>query len=138
MEVDQGDFEENELIREVLEAAGFSETFLPIVNEDNKQLLETIKFLSKSKLEHESALEREKKEVLRVGELCKTADNEFDQNLKLLNAHKSQYTAEYHLLKLGEHESLRFKQMMKEVNKESKEMLEKEESFKCKHSKKDK
>lgn len=138
MEVDQRDFEENELIREVLEAAGFSETFLPIVNEDNKQLLETIKFLSKSKLEHESALEREKKEVLRVGELCKTADNEFDQNLKLLNAHKSQYTAEYHLLKLGEHESLRFKQMMKEVNKESKEMLEKEENFKCKHSKKDK
>lgn len=130
--MDQQDLEENELIREVLVSAGFSDSFLPIVNEDNKKLLETIKFLSKSKLDHESALEGEKRELTRVGDILKTIDNEFDQNLKLLNAHKSQYTAEYHLLKLGEHEDLRFKQMLKEVEKEGKEMHLKEESFKCK------
>lgn len=130
--MDQDNYEENDLIKEVLVSAGFSNSFLPIVNDDNRKLLEAIKFLSKSKLEHEHVLEGERKEVQRVGDLFKTADNEFDQNLKLLNAHKSQYSAEYHLLKLGEHEDSKFKQMAKEVEKEGQELQQKEESFKCK------
>lgn len=126
---------EADLIKEVMESIGWSDSFLPIASEKNKKLLGSIKFLGKSKLEHEGAFEAQKKELIRVEELFKYADNEFSQNLKLLNAHKSQYSTEYHLLKLGEHEDAKFKQMLKQVQKEAKEMRQLEDTYKRKKEK---
>jgi ribosomal silencing factor RsfS len=123
---------ETDLIKEVMESIGWSDSFLPIANDKNKQLLGTIKFLGRSKLEHEGAFEAHKRELIRVEELFKYADNEFSQNLKLLNAHKSQYSTEYHLLKLGEHEDAKFKQMLRQVQKEAKDMRQLEDNFKRK------
>lgn len=123
---------DTDLIKEVMESIGWTDSFLPIVDEENKKLLRLIKFLSKSKLGLISAFEADKRELSRVEELLKNVNNEFNQNLKLLNAHKSQFSAEHHLLKLDEHENSKFKQMLKDVQTTSKNMIEIEENFKRK------
>lgn len=126
------------IIKDVMASIGWSDSFLPIATEDNKKLLNAIKLLGKSKLEHEDALEAQQKEILRIGELHKNADNEFEQNLKLISAHKSQFSTEYHLFKMGEHEDKKFKQMLKEIQKECKELKEYEETCKRKLKRKQK
>ncbi|KAG5682425.1 hypothetical protein PVAND_011778 [Polypedilum vanderplanki] len=135
METELENIRENNLIKEVMESIGWSDSFLPIVNKNNRKLLATIKILSKSKLEHEGAFEAHKKELKRIEDLFKYADNEFNQNLKLLNAYKSQYSTEYHMLKLGEHEDTRFKQMLKQIYIEMKNMKQIEENLKNERNK---
>lgn len=112
---------ENDLIRDVMASMGWSDSFLPIASEENKKLLDTIKFLGKAKLQRDSDLESQSREEIRVQELLQNANNEFDQNLKLVTAHKSQFTTEHHLLKLAEHESSKYRQMSKEIAKETSE-----------------
>lgn len=131
-ESEDSNSEQNDLIRDVMAAMGWSDSFLPIASEENKKLLDGIKFLGKEKLERDSALEARKKEEVRVEELFKNADNEFDQNLKLITAHKSQFSTEHHLLKLAEHEESKFKLLSKEVTKESNELKEADEILKSK------
>lgn len=121
---------ENDLIRDVMASMGWSDSFLPIANKDNKKLLDGIKFLGKAKLERDSALQVQEREEHRVQELFKNADNEFDQNLKLITAHKSQYTTENHLLKLSEHEETKFRQLTKESTKNLDELNQLDEKLK--------
>lgn len=125
---------ENELIRGVMESMGWSDSFLPIANAKNKKLLDRIKYLGKTKLERDFALEGQQKEEIRVQELLQNADNEFDQNLKLITAHKSQFTTEHHLLKLSEHEESKFRKLTKETAKESNELIQLDEKLKSKGS----
>lgn len=129
---------ENDLIRGVMESMGWSDSyndsFLPIANVENKKLLERIKYLGKTKLERDYALEGQQKEEVRVQELVQNADNEFDQNLKLITAHKSQFTTEHHLLKLSEHEESKFRKLTKETVKESDELIQLDEKLKRKGS----
>lgn len=120
----------NDLIKDVMASMGWSNSFVPIASDENKKLLDNIKFLGKSKLERIDALESQDKEALRVRELCIGVEYEFDQNQKLLTAHKSQFTTEYHLLKLAEHDESKYKQMLKEVEKSHKELLQLQESLK--------
>ena len=121
---------DNEFIKDVMESMGWSDRFVPIANDENLRLLDLIKFLGKSKLEKSEAKDHAGQEVLRVKEIFTNTDNEFDQNLKLLSAHKSQYTTEHHLYKLSEHENSRFKQMLKEVEKTQEELTQRGESLK--------
>jgi hypothetical protein len=123
---------ENDLIRDVMASMGWSDSFLPIASEENKKVLESIKFLGQTKLQRDSDLESQAREELRVQELLRNADNEFDQNLKLVTAHKSEFTAEHHLLKLAEHESSKYRQMSKEIAKETLEFNQAAEKLKCK------
>lgn len=121
---------ENDLIRDVMASMGWSDSFLPIASEENKKLLDTIKFLSKAKLQRDNDLESQGREEIRVQELLKNANNEFDQNLKLVTAHKSQFATEHHLLKLAEHESTKYRQMSKEIAKETCEFNQTAEKLK--------
>lgn len=121
---------ENDFIKEVMASMGWQNSFVPITSEENKNLLAGIKFLGTKKLDRIDALEAQEKEALRVGELFNSADNEFDQSLKLLTAHKSQYSTEHHLYKLAEHEEAKLKQLLKETEKSLKELTVHEENLK--------
>lgn len=123
---------EDDLIQDIMASMGWSNSFVPIASDENKKLLANIKFLGKTKLERVDALDNQGIESLRVRALFNTADNEFDQNLKLLTAHKSQYSTEYHLFKLSEHDDSKYKQMLKETEKNQKEMTRDQESLKSK------
>lgn len=123
---------ENDLIRDVMASMGWSDSFLPIASEENKKLLDTIKYLGKAKLQHDSDLEIQSREDIRVQDLLQNANNEFDQNLKLITAHKSQFATEHHLTKLAEHESSKYRQMSKEIAKETIEYNQTAEKLKCK------
>lgn len=109
---------------------GWQNSFVPIASEENKNLLNGIKFLGGTKLERIDALESRGNEEQRVRNLFTAADNEFDQNLKLLTAHKSQFSTEHHLFKLAEHEESKFKQILKETEKSQKELTEEKENLK--------
>lgn len=127
----------NDLIKDVMASMGWSNSFVPIASDENKKLLDDIKFLGKSKLERIDALDGQTAEAQRVRELFTTVDNEFDQNLKLLTAHKSQYSTEHHLFKLAQHEESKFKQMLKEVEKTQTELKHQQGNLKgtfCYHS----
>lgn len=121
---------ESDLIRDVLASLGWQNSFVPIASEENKQLLNGIKFLGQTKLERIDALEGREKEEIRLRKLFTAAENEFDQNLKLLTAHKSQYSTEHHLLRLAEHDESKFKQILKEADKSHKDLTAQQENFK--------
>lgn len=123
---------EDDLITEVMASIGWQNSFVPLATEENKKLFAGLKFLGTTKLERIGAVEVQEKEALRVRELFNSADNEFDQRLKLLTAHKSQYSTEHHLFKLAEHEESKFKQLIKETDKELKELSTHEENLKSK------
>lgn len=112
---------EQEFIREVLASIGWHNSFVPIASEENKRQLEIVKCVSHAKVERNQALDDRGKEASRVGALLHSADNEFDQSLKLLTAHKSQHSTEHHLFKLSEHDDSRFKQTLKDTLKQLKE-----------------
>lgn len=126
---DDGDCE-NDLIKGVMASMGWSDSFVPIASDENRDLLDVIKLLGNNKLQRNVALEAQNREVQRVRELFSAADNEFDQNLKLLSAHKSQYTTEHHLFKLSEHEHSKYKQILKETEKSQKELEQHGENLK--------
>ena len=130
MENNEDDNSENDLIRDVMASMGWSDSFLPIASEENKKLLENIKYLGKAKLERDEELVGRCREETRVEELLQRADNEFDQNLKLVTAHKSQFTTENHLLKLAEHENSKYRQMSKEKEKEMSEFTKNADKMK--------
>jgi hypothetical protein len=121
---------ENDLIRDVMASMGWQNSFVPIASEENKQLLNGIRFLGKTKLERIDVLEGRGIEEHRLRKLFTTADNEFDQNLKLLTAHKSQYSTEHHLFKLAEHDESKFRQMLRETEKIHKDLTAQQENFK--------
>lgn len=132
MEEYEDDNSENDLIRDVMASMVWSDSFLPIASEESKKLLDAIKFLGKARLQRDDDLESQSREEIRVQELLKNADNEFDQNLKLVTAHKSQSTAEHHLLKLAEHEHSKYRQMSREIAKETSEFNQAAEKLKSK------
>lgn len=121
---------ENDVIKDVMASMGWQNSFVPIASDENKELLAAIKFLGTKKLERIGALEAQEKEAVRVRVLFNGADNEFDQNLKLLTAHKSQFSAEHHLFKLAEYDESKFKQILKDTEKELKESTAQQESLK--------
>lgn len=121
---------DNDFIKEVMASMGWQNSFVPLASDENKNLLAGIKFLGTTKLKRIDALEAQEKEALRIGYLFNSADNEFDQSLKLLTAHKSQYSTEHHLYKLAEYEESKYKQLLKDINKSLKELTVEEESLK--------
>lgn len=110
------------IIRDVMSMMGWQNSFLPISNEENRRLLERIQIIGEEKLEKAAILDAREKEVTRVSMLRDSADNAFRQNLKLLTAHKSQYSTEHHLFKIAEHEELSLKQSLKKAEKDLKEL----------------
>lgn len=125
---------ENDIIKDVMTSMGWQDSFVPYASEESKNLMEAIKFLGNTKLERLDLLECQNKEAARVSDLFISVDGEFDQNLKLLTAHKSQYSTEYHLFKLAEHGDSNFKQMLKETEKMLKEQNLEQENLKSKFS----
>lgn len=123
---------ENDLIRDVMASMGWQDSFVPYASDECKKVMEVIKLLGNQKLERIDVVEKLDKEVLRVHGLFNSVDGEFDQNLKLLTAHKSQYSTEYHLFKLVEHEDSNFKQMLKDTEKTLKEQALEQESLRSK------
>ena len=121
---------ENDLIKDVLASMGWHNSFFPVGNDENKKLFKGLEHLGKAKLDGISALETQDTEVSRVSVLLTAASNEFDQNLKLLTAHKSQFSTEHHLYKLAEHDESKFKAILKDTEKTEKELTAQHESLK--------
>lgn len=121
---------EHDYIRDVMASMGWQNSFVPVASEAAKKFLDGIKFLGEKKLERADALELQGKESSRVGALLSTADYEFEQSLKLFTAHKSQYSTEHHLFKLAEHEESKYKQLLKEIEKTEKDLLQEKENYK--------
>lgn len=121
---------EHDYIRDVMASLGWQNSFVPVATEAAKKLLNGIKILGQNQLERNDALILQEKEALRVGGLLSTANYEFDQSLKLFTAHKSQYSTEHHLFKLAEHEESKFKQLLKELEKAEKYLLQEKENIK--------
>lgn len=122
---------EHDYIREIMASMGWQNSFVPVSSEAAKKLLDGIKFLGQKKLERNDALELQEKEASRVSGLLSTADYEFEQSLKLFTAHKSQYSTEHHLFKLAEHEESKYKQLLKEIEKTEKDLLQEKDNYKC-------
>src|SRR5690349_900364 len=93
---------EQEFIREVLASIGWHNSLVTIASEENKRQHEIVNCVSHAKVERNQAIDDSGKEVSRLRVLLHSADNEFHQSLKLLTAHKSQYSTEHHLFKLSE------------------------------------
>ncbi|KAL1395036.1 hypothetical protein pipiens_002930 [Culex pipiens pipiens] len=92
--------------------------FIPIANEANRKLLEHVNKLAERK---GSVAGRVQASDTRFGNLqvhLKSAQLEFDQNLKLLAEDKSQIDAEHGRLKLTENEGGRMRKMGREVQYE--------------------
>ncbi|XP_039452121.1 coiled-coil domain-containing protein 39 [Culex pipiens pallens] len=92
--------------------------FIPIANEANRKLLEYVNKLAERK---GSVAGRVQASDTRFGNLqvhLKSAQLEFDQNLKLLAEDKSQIDAEHGRLKLTENEGGRMRKMGREVQYE--------------------
>lgn len=121
---------ENSIIKDVMTTMGWQDSFVPYASDENKKIMDAIKFFGNTKLDRATVLEAQDKEASRVRELFNSVDGEFDQNLKLLTAHKSQYSTEYHLFKLAEHDDTKFKKMLKEIEKISKEQTLEQENLK--------
>lgn len=121
---------EQDFIREVLASIGWHNSFVPIASEENKTQLEIIKCVSHAKVERNQALDERGKETNRLGALLHSVDNEFDQSLKLLTAHKSQYSTEHHLFKLSEHDDSKFRNILKDTQKLLKEQEADQENLK--------
>lgn len=92
--------------------------FIPIANEANRKLLEYVNKLAERK---GSVAGRVQASDTRFGNLqvhLKSAQLEFDQNLKLLAEDKCQIDAEHGRLKLTENEGGRMRKMAREVQYE--------------------
>ena len=123
---------ENNMIKDVMTSMGWHEASLPYASDENKKLMRELNFLGNTKIERIYVLESREKEAARAQDLYISVDGEFDQNLKLLTAHKSQYSTEYHLYKLAEHEESKYKQTLKETEKILKEQIVEQENLKSK------
>lgn len=123
---------DNDIIKEVLASIGWQESFLPVGSDTSKKLLDLMKMLASTKVDRIDALQCQEKESQRVGALVTSAHNEFDHSQKLLTAHNSQYSTEYHLFKLSEHDESQFKKLLKETSVELKEQEKTRENSKRK------
>lgn len=113
---------DTDIIQDVMATMGWQNSFMPIASEENKNLMIRIKFLGRTKLDQIDYLEEKGAESAKAGEQLSTVEYEFDQNLKLINAHKSQFNDEHHLYKLSEHEESKFKDILKEITKQDLEL----------------
>jgi hypothetical protein len=121
---------DNDIIQDVMASMGWQNSFLPVASEENKKLMMRIKSLGVTKLERNDTLVERGNESQRVGILLNNIEYEFDQNLKLINAHKSQFSDEHHLYKLSEHEESKFKKILKELIENEKELKIDQEKLK--------
>jgi hypothetical protein len=121
---------DNDIIQDVMASMGWQNSFLPVASEENKKLMMRIKSLGVTKLERNDDLVERGNESQRVGSLLNNIEYEFDQNLKLINAHKSQFADEHHLFKLSEHEETKFKKILKELTENEKELKIDQEKLK--------
>lgn len=90
-------------ITTVMETLGWpaDETFIPVANHDNRQLIETINLLSQQKLEKAKNNEILEDRVRSVKSHLDSSNLEVEQNLKLLNAKRNEFDAEDHFLKVS-------------------------------------
>lgn len=123
---------DNDIIQDVMASMGWQNSFLPVASEENKKLMLRIKSLGVEKLAQSDALVETGNEAQRVRILLNNVDYEFDQNLKLLNAHKSQFSDEHHLFKLAQHEETRYKKLLKEFQENEKDLKAEHEKLKSK------
>lgn len=126
--------EENEncgsqLIKDVMASIGWQNSFTPIIGEKSKKLLDGIRAMGNAKVDRINAVDFRQKEASKLVALLSSASNEFDQNLKLWTAHKSQFTTETHLYKLAEHDESSYRQSLKEAQKNHKELITQRNDF---------
>lgn len=113
---------DTDIIQDVMASMGWQNSFMPIASDENKNLMMRIKFLGRTKLEQTDYLDEKGQDSQKAGEQFRTIEYEFDQNLKLINAHKSQFNDEHHFYKLSENEESRFKNILKELTKQDLEL----------------
>lgn len=113
---------DSDIIQDVMASLGWQNSFMPIASEANKNLMMSIKHLGRTKVNQVELFDERGRESLKAGEQLSTIEYEFDQNLKLINAHKSQFNDEHHMYKLSEHQESKFKDVLKEITKKDLEL----------------
>ncbi|XP_031638654.1 coiled-coil domain-containing protein 39 [Contarinia nasturtii] len=109
----------NQHISAVMETIGWPEdAFMPIANDENRRLMENIEQYmeaKKMKTQHRNQLTER---VNMLKDHFQNAQNGVIQNLKLLDANRSQCDNEYHMLKLAENELATSEHLKGDVKKE--------------------
>ncbi|XP_055602569.1 coiled-coil domain-containing protein 39 [Uranotaenia lowii] len=96
--------------------------FIPIANDENRKLLDYVNRLGDRKTAHANKVQASDQRISNLRGHLKNAKVEFDQNLNLLAADKSQVDTEHGLLKLSENESGRLRTLRKEMEHQKSEL----------------
>lgn len=107
----------------VMEEMGLADGgFIPIANEENKQLLEYINRLGGTKGEASGKVQLSDQRLTNLKVHLRNAQLEFDQNSKIIGADKSQITSEHGMLKVAQNDRSFFRQQVLDVKKNHAEL----------------
>ncbi|XP_050086776.1 coiled-coil domain-containing protein 39 [Anopheles aquasalis] len=120
--------ESQPFIIRVMEEMGLADGgFIPIANEENKQLLEYINRLGGSKGEATGKVQLSDQRLTNLKVHLRNAQLEFDQNSKIIGADKSQITTEHGLLKVAQNDRSFFRQQVLDAKKDHAELQKHDE-----------
>uniref|UniRef100_A0A8W7PLP0 Coiled-coil domain-containing protein 39 n=1 Tax=Anopheles coluzzii TaxID=1518534 RepID=A0A8W7PLP0_ANOCL len=107
----------------VMEEMGLAEGgFIPIANEENKQLLEQINRLSAGRTDSAGKVQISDQRLGNLKVHLKNAQVEFEQNSKLIGVDKGQITTEHGLLKVSQNDRSFYRQQLSDAKKEHSEL----------------
>uniref|UniRef100_A0A182YBF2 Coiled-coil domain-containing protein 39 n=1 Tax=Anopheles stephensi TaxID=30069 RepID=A0A182YBF2_ANOST len=111
-----------------MEEMGLAEGgFIPIANEENKRLMEAINRLAGSKTESTGKVAISDQRLGNLKVHLKNAQQEFEQNSRLIGVDKNQITAEHGLLKVSQNERSFFRQQLSDAKQEHSELKKHDE-----------
>lgn len=120
----------NAIVR-IMESMGWSDgTFIPIATEDNQLLMQSMQSLLARKDHADGRHAQLKHRVRSLRERQQHASDDIGQNGKLLEAHRSQLSAEHHMYKVSEYSDCSLTKRHKDLLHESAE-LQRHDQFTC-------
>lgn len=91
-------------MKQIMMSMGWTDgTFIPIANEENKELMKLMQALLEHKEKSLSTHQQTKQRVTSLDERQQRAIADIAQNGRLLEAHRSQMSDEHHMFKVSEH-----------------------------------
>lgn len=105
-------------MKRIMESMGWSDgTFIPIANDDNKELMKSMQALLAHKEQSLNTHQQTKQRVTSLEDRLKRACDDNTQNGSLLEAHRSQMSDEHHMFKVSEHTDQTLTKRLKELQK---------------------
>ncbi|GAB0099201.1 Coiled-coil domain-containing protein 39 [Sergentomyia squamirostris] len=111
----------------VLDSMGWDGTSIPVANEENRNLMESINSLMRQKELKALRVQEEEARLKSLKNHFHNSEEEIVENLKLLNGQRLLFASEEHSLKLAENEDAHFQKDIKSHYRELKEVNERQE-----------